>query len=170
MQKPSNIMDEKSCLILNLLQGNCRMSLTEISKKVGLSIDSVKKRIDKMISESIFYPKIQLRPRHFGFQNMVDIKIKLRNYNDKDIKNFIQYLEQNPFVTEIFSFSGDWDFSIVVMARNAEELDMLTDEIRKKFKGIINDWSESLTKRVYKFERYDMLKIMNYDVKEKNKQ
>ena len=52
-------LDEKDCLILNLLQENCRMSLTDISKKVGLSIDSVKKRIKRMIKDDIFFPKIK---------------------------------------------------------------------------------------------------------------
>ena len=141
------------------------MSLTEISKKVGMSVDSVKNRIDKMLSEDIFYPKIQLRPRHFGFPNMVEIKIKLRNYNDADIKHFIEYLKKSPFVTEIFSVSGAQDFSIVLMDKNAEELGMLTDTIRKKFKDIINEWSESLTKFVYKFEDYDMLTLMGYKTK-----
>ena len=37
-------LDEKNCLILNLLQENCRISLTELAKRVDLSIDSVKKR------------------------------------------------------------------------------------------------------------------------------
>ena len=165
MKKLDDILiDKKDCLILNLLQENCRMSLTEISKKLGLSIDSVKKRISKMISKRIFYPKIQLRPRHFGFPNMVDIKIKLRNYSDRDIKNFIEYLKQSPFVTEIFSVSGDWDYSIVLMAKNAEEFGVLTDTIRKKFRSIINEWSESLTKFVYKFENYDMPKLMGYEI------
>jgi len=152
-------LDEKDCIILNLLQENCRMSLTDISKKVGLSIDSVTKRIKRMIKDDIFFPKIQLRPRHFGFKNIVDIKIKLHNYSEKDKKEFIEFLEKNPYIAEIFSISGDWDISIVVIAKDALHLGDVTMAIRDKFGDIISNWSESLTTHVYKFEKYNMLKL-----------
>ncbi len=156
-------LDEKGCLILNLLQENCRMSLTDISKKVGLSIDSVKKRIKRMIKEGMFFPKIQLRPRNFGFKNIVDIKIKLHNYTEKNIEELIGFLKKNPRVAEIFSVSGDWDFSIVIIAKDAEDLGETSNLIRNKFNKIISGWSESLTTCVYKFENYDLIKLLNLE-------
>lgn len=155
-------LDEKDCQILNLLQQDCRMSLTKISKKIGLSIDSVKKRIIKMIKNDIFFPKIQLRPRNFGFSNIVDIKIKLHNYSDQDITKFVKYLKKHPNVAEIFSISGQWDFSIVIIAKDAIDLGKIVQSIRNNFNKIISDWGESLTTCVYKFENYDMLKAMNF--------
>ena len=138
------------------------MSLTEIAKKVNLSVDSVKKRIDKMIKDEVFYPKIQLRSRHFGFNNVVDIRIKLHNHTSEIMKEFVEYLKKDPFVIEMFALSGEWDFAIVILARNAEHLANITDQIRNKFSKIINTWSESLTTRVYKFEEFDMLKLMEH--------
>lgn len=139
------------------------MSLTEISKNVGLSVDSTKKRIDKMIKNEIFFPKIQLRPRNFGFNNVVDIKIKLQNYTDKEIDDFIKYLNSNPRVVEIFTISGEWDFSIVLIAKDFKDLGVVSNNIRSKFNSIIRDWSESLTTRAYKFEVYDMMKLIQND-------
>ena len=111
-------LDKKNCLILNLLQIDCRMSLTDISKKVGLSIDSVKKRINKMIKGGIFFPKIQIRPRQFGYSYIVDVKVKLHNYNDKKIKGFIEYTMNHPRIVEVLSISGEWDFTLVIIAYN----------------------------------------------------
>jgi len=156
------LLDEKDCIILNLLQQDCRVSLTKISKEVNLSIDSVKKRIKKMIMGDVFFPKIQLRPRNFGFNNIVDVKIKLNNYSHQQIDNFVEYLKENPYVAEIFSVSGEWDFSIVIISKDALNLGNITSEIRSKFGSLIRDWSESLTTHTYKFESYDMLKVMNY--------
>jgi Lrp/AsnC family transcriptional regulator len=153
-------LDKKNLLILNILQENCRMSLTSISKKVGLSVDSVKKRINKMMINEIFYPKIQLRPRHFGFPNMVDVRIKLHNHNQKEVQEFISYLKENPFVIEVFTLSGEWNFSIVFIAKDFSDIAGISEDIRNRFSKIINDWSESLTTCVHKFEKYDMLKIM----------
>jgi DNA-binding Lrp family transcriptional regulator len=155
-------LDEKNCKILNLLQEDCRISLTKIGEEVGLSVDSVKKRIKKMIREDIFYPKIQLRPRNFGFKNIVNIKIKLHNYNGQDLKKFTDYLKENQHVAEIFCESGEWDFSIVIIAKDAIDQGKVSSDIRNKFSRIIRDWSEALTITVHKFERYDMLKLMGY--------
>lgn len=155
-------LDKKNCQILELLQKNCRISLTDISKKVGLSVDSIKKRIDNMIKNNIFYPSIQLRPRHFGFSNITDVRIKLHDYTKQDMETFIEYLKAHPNVVEIFSFSGEWDFGLVILSKSAENLDDITRTIRNRFSKIINTWSECLTTRVYKFEKYDMLKLMGY--------
>src|SRR3989344_2768447 len=145
-------IDEKDCIILDLLQKDCRMSLTRIAKEVELSIDSVKKRIKKMLQGNIFYPKVQLRPRNFGFSNIVDVNIKLHDYSDQDIKKFISFLQEHPNVAEIFSVSGEWNFSIVIIAQDAIDLGRISNSIRNKFYSIVNEWSESLTTCVYKFE------------------
>jgi len=153
-------LDKTNCKILNLLQEDCRMSYTEISKKVGLSVDSVKKRIDSMLKQGFFFPQIQIRPRRIGFQYVVDIKIKLHNYNDKELKQFIEYLSNHHRVAELFSISGQWDFTVVILAKDHEDLAAVTEGIRKTFSKMINDWSESITTVAYKFEKYDMLKIL----------
>ena len=156
-------LDQKDCLILNLLQENCRASLTEIAEKVGLSIDSIKKRIDHLAEDGIFFPKIQLRPRHFGFENIIDIRIKLHNYTEKELSDFIKYLKQHPRVSEVFSLSGEWNFAIVILSKDFSDLGKVTGEIRTKFAKIISEWSESLTTAVHKFEIYDMLKLKEYE-------
>ncbi|MBW2996323.1 Lrp/AsnC family transcriptional regulator [Candidatus Woesearchaeota archaeon] len=155
-------LDEKDCIILNILQNNCRASLTYIAKQVGLSIDSVKKRIKKMEND-IFYPRIQIRPRSLGYMNIVDIKIKLNNHSKKETDRFVQYLLSNPKIAEIFSVSGEWDFSIVVVSKDVADLTEITSDIKNKFGSIISSWSESATLRAYKFETYDMIKLLGFD-------
>jgi DNA-binding Lrp family transcriptional regulator len=154
-------LDEKNCKILDLLQTDCRMSLTKIAQEVNLSVDSVKKRINKMIANNIFYPKIQLRPRNFGFNNIVDVKMKLRNHTMDDMRNFTDYLKKHSRVAEIFAVSGNWDYSIVLIAKNGEDLGYVSEEIRNKFNHIISDWAESLTTFAHKFEEYDMIDLMH---------
>ena len=160
-------LDKKDGIILNILQKNCRAPLTAIAKEVGLSLDSVKKRINKMLDSKIFYPRIQLRPRNFGFVNIVDVKIKIQNYSEEDVNRFIAYLKQHPRVTEVFSIAGEWDISIVLIAKDAIDLGKLTSEIRHKFGKIISSWSESVTTNSHKFEEYDMIELLenNFNLK-----
>jgi Lrp/AsnC family transcriptional regulator len=145
------------------------MTLTEIARNVGLSVDSTKKRLDKMEKAGIFHPKIQIRPRRLGFQYVVDIKVKLNKYTDKQLKEFIANLLAHPRVAELIQISGQWDFTIVLIAKDHEDLAAVTEEIRKKFCDIISNWSESITTVVYKFERYEMEKIAKEMKNEENK-
>lgn len=153
-------LDEKNCEILQILHKNCRASLTEIAKKVKLSVDSVNKRIQKMIKNNIFAPSVIIRNRYCGFNNVVEVKIKLQNLNEKEeFKKFISFLKEHPRVTEVFSISGEWDLSIVIIAKTAIEQGEITQEIRSKFSRIINSWSESLTIRAHKFEDYNFKRL-----------
>jgi Lrp/AsnC family transcriptional regulator, leucine-responsive regulatory protein len=154
-------LDSVNCVILNLLQKDSRMSLTKIAKHVGLSVDSVKKRIAKLLLHEVYYPKIQLRPRTLGYKNIVDVRIKLHNHTAKDVENFINYLVKHPNVAEVFAISGNWNFSIVIIAKDYADQGMISSEIRNHFSRIINEWVESLTTSVYKFEDYDLVKLIN---------
>lgn len=167
--RTQNSLDKINCHILNLLQEDCRMPLTKIAKDVHLSIDAVRKRILKMQMQGLFYPKIQIRPRKLGFSHIADVKIKLHKYTKEQLHEFVEYLTHHPRVGEIFSISGQWDFSVVIIARNNEELGALSEEIRSTFHAIINEWSESITTCAYKFEKYDLLTLMGH-VKNEEKQ
>src|SRR3989344_385473 len=152
-------MDDKNCLILNILQKDCRTSLTDIAAEVGLSVDSVKKRIEKM-ENIFFYPKIQIRPRQFGFDHVVDVKIKLSNHAENEKMKFIDFLKQNDRVTEIFEISGEYNLSIVIIARNSADLQKVTSNIKLKFGHLIDSWMESALLKAHKFEQYDVRKMI----------
>jgi len=62
----SRLMDEKDRKILMLLQDNGRESLTNIAKKVGLSIDSVNNRMQALRAKKLFEPGIFIDPRILG--------------------------------------------------------------------------------------------------------
>lgn len=154
-------LDKKDCIILDILQENCRASLTDIAKKVGLSIDSTKKRMQKMIKNKIFHPRIQIRPRNLGFSNIVDVKIRLNNYSKKEVDKFIDYLIKNPRVAEVFSTSGEWSLSFVILSKNAADLGMITSDMNAKFGHLISSKAESTTLQAYKFETYEVKKLLN---------
>lgn len=153
-------IDSKNCEILQILHKNSRTSLTEIAKKVGLSIDSVNKRIQKMIENKIFSSTIIMRHRYCGFNNVVEVKIKLQNLHEKEeYERFINFLKEYPRVTEVFSIAGEGDISMVFITKNALEQGKITHEIRTKFGKIIGSWSESLTITAHKFEDYNFKKL-----------
>ena len=150
----SRILDDKDKKILKILQENGREQLNKIAKKVGLSIDSTHKRIKVMIEKGIFYPTILIDPQAIGFPLIADIKIKLKNVTEKALGEFIAYLKKYPRCTELLSITGDYDFTIVLIAKDGNELEKLSTEIRQKFRDLIGEWRSNLVLKSHKFEEY----------------
>jgi len=150
----SRILDDKDEKILMILQNNGREQLKSISKKVNLSIDSVHKRIKEMLRKQVFIPTILIDPRVIGYPLVADIKIKLKNVSELQREKFISYLKNHKRVTELLSVMGDFDFTCVLVAKDSNELEKFSTEIREKFKDLIDEWKGILVLKTYKFEEY----------------
>lgn len=155
----SRILDDKDKKILMILQEDGRAQLKEISKKVNLSIDSVHNRIKEMKKKGIFISTILVDSRAIGFPLIADIKIKLKNVSEQEREKFIQYLNEHPRVTELLAIMGDFDFTCVLIAKDSNELESLSTEIRQKFKDLIDEWRGILVLKTYKFEKYNLSRI-----------
>ena len=150
----SRIIDEKDKKILHVLQENGREHLNKIAKKVGLSIDSTHKRIKIMIEKGIFVPTILINPRVIGFPLIADVKIKLKNVSQKALDDFISHMKKHPRCIELLSIMGDYDFTLVLIAKDGDELEKLSTEIRQKYKDLIDEWKSNLVLKTHKFEEY----------------
>lgn len=152
----SRILDKKDREILMILQENGRESLTNISKKVGLSIDSVNNRIKEMQNKGIFGFGISINPHSIGYNLIVDNKIKLHNITEEEKNKLIAHLKTHKSVIQISSLMGDFDLTCVIIAKNTEEYNKIAMQIRQKFSNIISDWRSVLILETYKFESYDL--------------
>lgn len=147
-------IDEKDKKILELLQKDGRMQLTELSRSIDLSIDSTHKRIKKMIENKIFHPGIFVNPIAIGNPMIANIQIKLHNVTEDDMNKMIGYLKQHKNVIELISIIGDYDLTLVIMSKDANELNDISTQIRQKFKTMIADWRSVINLKVHKFEEY----------------
>ncbi|VVB80928.1 putative HTH-type transcriptional regulator [uncultured archaeon] len=158
--KEPEFFDQKDKQILLILQDNGRESLTNIAKKVGLSIDSVKARIEKLHKKGIIDRiKALLVPRNMGYPLVADIKIKLHNNTQETTEQFIAHLKNHPRVIDLLSLMGDYDLTCVLIAKNPTELETIQQQIRQKFNTIIADWRGFLILKVHKFEEYALEQI-----------
>ncbi len=150
-----DILDEKDRKILEILQENGREKLTIVARKVGLSIDSVNKRIKKLVKKGIIARfGIFIDPKAAGFPIVADNKIKLQNITEENYQKFISYLKAHQRVIELISVSGDFDITCVIIAKDTQELDRISLDIRQKFSGLIAEWKGILVTKVHKFEEY----------------
>ena len=157
MSLKSRILDEKDKQILMILQDNGRESITNIAKKIGLSIDSVYNRMKAMRTKGIFQPGIFIDPRVIGFQLIVDIRIKLNNITPEMKEKFIKHLTSHERVTNLLSITGQYDFLCTIIAKDSTELEDTMTKIRNRYRNYTLDWETTLFLKTYKLERYDLL-------------
>jgi Lrp/AsnC family leucine-responsive transcriptional regulator len=154
----SRILDDKDRKILAILQVNSRESLTNIAKKVNLSIDSVNNRIKSMQEKKIIEKfGVWINTKELGYNLITDNKIKMHNITEEQTQKFIAHLRAHPNVIDLLSVMGDFDFTCVIVAKNTSEYNKISLGIRQKFSGIIADWKSMLILEQYKFEEYDLI-------------
>jgi len=148
-------LDEKDKKLLNLLQKDSRESLTNLAKALDLSIDSTHKRIKKLTKEGIIYFKVFIDPKKVGYELIANIQIKLSNLGEDELVKFVSYLEKHPRVIELISIMGTYDLTCVIIAKDTNELEGTSRNIREDFRDIIADWRTVINLKVHKFEEYD---------------
>ncbi|HLD57513.1 MAG TPA: Lrp/AsnC family transcriptional regulator [archaeon] len=152
----SRVIDEKDKKILMILQEDGRESLTKIARKVGLSVDSVKKRMGNLKEKGIIDKiGVWINPNALGYNLIVDNKIKLHNITKVEREEFIQYLKNNRNVIDLLSIIGDYDLTCVIIAKNANDYEIISTEIRQVYNKLIADWTSMLILKPHKFEEYN---------------
>ena len=144
---------------MDILQYDGRISLTDLSKKINLSIDSTHKRLKKLIKQEIIFPTILIDPRKVGYPLIVDVKIKLKDIDEEKYKKLTTHLTKHPNVLSLFAVSGDYDLTAPIMAKDYNHLNKISLEIRGKFKDIIADWKSGFNTTVFKYEKLDFTKL-----------
>ncbi len=150
--------DEYDKLILKELDINARKSLVELSKKVKLSRDAIKNRIQKLVDNQIILAFNPIyNPPKMGFPTINYVFISLYNPTEKQEKEFIEFLKNNKNVTYIASLIGKWDYILDIMAENPGQFDSILKGIRQRFPRLIKDYEIYGVLQEYKYEEIGKL-------------
>lgn len=116
-REPTKALDEKDIAILQLLQGNARMSVKEIAEKIHLSPTPVHERIKRLETNGIIKQYAALLDASKLNKGMTVIcNVSLRQHDKNAGLQFIRAIQALPEVTECYSISGEFDFMLKVLA------------------------------------------------------
>jgi Lrp/AsnC family transcriptional regulator, leucine-responsive regulatory protein len=147
--------DDLDRAILNELTKNSRIKLTDLAKKVRLSIDSTKKRMLRLQKDGVLTKyTIQVDMAQLGLPMGVHIYLKLKDLTEQHYNELIAHLKKDPRVIDLIAMIGDYDLYVVLLAKNAAELKQRKMKIRQRFSSIIADWNEVVVAEIYKLEEY----------------
>lgn len=122
-------MDKIDTTILKLLQKNARITASEISKDVKLSIPALSERLKKLEASGVIqqYTTI-LNPRKLkkDLTAMMFISLERPKYTEK----FMEFVQGENEILECHYLAGDFDYILKIITENTFTLESLLNKIK----------------------------------------
>ena len=123
-----DLIDKK---ILKELQKNSSISLSELSRKVGLTNTPCWNRIRKMQEDKIILSKsIVLNNKKINLPITVFLSISIQNHSQVWLKNFEKIINKYDEITEVHRLTGtNSDYQLTILSSSIEEYDKFQQKI-----------------------------------------
>jgi len=152
-----NLKDKK---ILTELEMNARITHSELGKKIRLSKQVVKYRIEKLEKEKYIQGYNALIDLERLGETIYVIYLKLIKLSTENENSWIKEIEKNPAILGIGKNAGNWDLTIALKCKNNLELDVILkkitqgkqDKIKEKLITSEIESSYLTSKLLYKLE------------------
>ncbi len=117
--------------ILFELAQNCRKPATQIGKKIGLSRDAVRYRINRLESSGVIQGyRTVIDMSKFGL-NIVHLFLQLNQPTAEAEKQLVEKFKGYEFCRAVIKFNGKYDFDLAVVAKDTQDLDNILTQIIK---------------------------------------
>ena len=132
-------LDKKDKEILYEIDLNARLPLTKLAKKVKLSPQTTRYRINELEKKGIikkyvtFFDASKFGYLHYRFY------LRYENITLEEEKKMIEYFKRHKNVVWMISTSGRWDLEVLFVAKNFIHLNKILKEAYKKFPGKLNN-------------------------------
>lgn len=146
-------IDKKDIEIIKILEEKGRIPISNLAKKVKLSHETVRYRINKMKKAGVIEKFIvRINKKKLGYNLYTVIMISLWNYTKKDWEEFFNYLIKHKNIVSVEKITGDFDLKIAFWTKDSEELDSIAHSIKTKFPKIIKDWQTFIFTKQHKWK------------------
>ncbi len=123
--------------ILAALQQDARISLNELSAKVGLTSSPCWARIKRMEENGVIEGyTVRVNAAAVGLADTVIVQVTLDDHSDQALFDFGRALEMIPEVLEAFLVSGDYDYYLRIAVSDTRDYERLLREHLYKIPGI----------------------------------
>ena len=132
--KKNEKMDAIDKKILEELQKNASIPLSELSKKVGLSNTPCWNRIKKLEEDKVVLSKtVILDNKKINLPITVFLSISIQNHSEKWLTNFERVVKKYDEITEVHRLTGtNSDYQITILSPSIDEYDKFQQNLIKE--------------------------------------
>ena len=127
LTSPLMKLDKTDRRILDVLQRDGRISVTDLAERVGLSSTPCARRIKQLEASGLIqgYAAI-VDPKRAGQTIQAIVQIKLEHHSDEIVERFRRTLIDRPEVLACYTMTGEMDFLLHVIVRDIDALSDFT--------------------------------------------
>ncbi len=145
-------LDSKDNKLLFELDMDCRQSYSQLSRKIGLSKQSIEYRIRGLVDRGVikgFYTVLDASKLGYMYCRVF---VQFRGISPAKELEVINYLLSMQEVGWVISVDGSWDINFIIWAKNVEELSAVVDKISYKYGTLIKRKVVSIATKLYHFQ------------------
>jgi Lrp/AsnC family transcriptional regulator len=117
-------LDQKDRKILDLLQHDATLPVTEVASQVGLSRTPCWRRIQELEKRGYIRKRVALLDHtKLGVATTVFMAVKTNQHNAKWVARFRKAVNTLPEIVEAYRLSGETDYLLRVLVRDIDGLD-----------------------------------------------
>lgn len=133
-------LDVKDLRLLYHLSKNCRLPISQLAKKVGISQEVVKYRLNRLVKKGIIVDFIaDIDESKLGYGRYL-IYLAFQNVDEFKEKEIIQYLINHPFVAWTTTSTGKWSIIFDFIAENIEDVNNFIEQSKEKYRENIGEY------------------------------
>lgn len=120
-------LDNTDKAILNLLQDDASLPLKTIAEQVHVSVATAQRRVQALIDSGVISKQVAIvDPTKVGYGLTVFVMIEMERSNTSTQHRFERLMHNQPQVMSCYEISGDFDFLLVVNAKNMSDYHQFT--------------------------------------------
>jgi len=132
-------LDIKDKRILYELDINARQSYSQIAKKVKLSKEVVRYRIENLIKNNVIFGFLLIADSRKIGLTYNKVFVSLQNVSEKEENELINYLIKNKKIAAVFKTDGKYNLFFSIISKDIEELNEILSNIENKFGKYFNE-------------------------------
>ena len=151
-------LDLKDKKLLYELDCNSRQTIQQLARKIGLSKDAVKYRINRLIKDEII--KSFNAVIDTGKLGLISFRLMLKFYqlSPEKEKEILAFLQKNKNLVWFVQVEGNWDINTWFLYKSLEEMNSFWTELLAKYNNFIEKREFGIFTNVTYFSRAYLLK------------
>lgn len=136
--------------ILEILQQDANLPVSDIAGRVGLSVTPCWRRIQRLEEQGVIRRRVALlNPEKVGASISVFVAVRTNQHNAEWLDNFASVVANMPEVVEFYRMSGDVDYLLRVVVADMPQYDAFYKKLISKVK--LTDVSSSFAMEQIKY-------------------
>ena len=134
-----NEIDDIDKKILRFLFNDARISLVDLAKQTGVSIDIIRSRKKKLEEKKIIVQyKASIDYNKLGYE-FYKTFLYFNNLSEMDQNRIMEYIKQHPNILHMIKQISPWDMELEIMVKSYQEYNKIINNLKKEFANIILD-------------------------------